>query len=107
MTELRIKTGNNTGDLPSLYTYAPHMNYDTDEIDTYWQNLTDILNNIPNQLIKMRRTDNNGQVFKDGQNKNMGIWTLGNKIDRGNGGNLVNLRNTQTSVALTHISYLK
>ena len=45
-----------------------------------------ILKNIPKNNIICRRTDNNGRIKQNEENKEwIGKWTIGNKICEGNG----------------------
>ena len=40
---IRFKTGNSIKNLPILNTYAPHMNYDNDEIQGYWAGIQEYM----------------------------------------------------------------
>ena len=85
--EIRLKTGLGNKILSILNTYAPHMGYQTEQINTYWTTLNQYIDSIPNTHIRMWCTDNNGQITKptNTNTNNIGPWTLTNKTDKGNG----------------------
>ena len=78
--ELRLNTENKINNISIANSYA-HPNYydnDNDKINDYWGNLNASLQTIPRKLIKLRGTDNNGQVKQDINNyNNIGKWTMG------------------------------
>ena len=84
--EIRIKTGKLTKNLSILNTYAPDSNYEFNEIREYWEAVDNFAHNLPKNLIKCWRTDNNGQPQNNEENKKyIGKWTLENKEPNING----------------------
>ena len=72
--------------IPVIYNYSQLLRSTYElrwgEINTYWADIKRIDDNIPSKLIKMRRTDNNGQVAANETNSNIiGNCDLGNKTD--------------------------
>ena len=89
--EIRLKTGSKNQIISILNTYAPHMWYQTEHINTYWTTLNQYIDTIPNTYIRMWCTDNDGQITKppDNNANNIGHWTLTNKTDKGDGAKLI------------------
>ena len=50
--EILLKTGNNIPNISILNTYAPHMGYNTTEINDYWGDINNYLNIISTKLVK-------------------------------------------------------
>ena len=73
-----------------LNTYAPHTQYNQDELDKYRDDIGSTIKHIPNNVINLLRTGNNGQVSKTKFSHNcIGDWAISNKTDKGNGENIV------------------
>ena len=78
--EIRIKTGNSIKNISILNTYAPHVGYPAETIKQYWDMVNAYISLIPNNLIRLWCTDNNGQLSKT-DNNNIGPWALGGKLE--------------------------
>ena len=89
--EIRSKTGKSINNLSILNTYAPHMQYDQEDISNYWEEVRKTLDGVHKNLIKIWRTDNNGKIAQTEQNESIGKWTIGTKTDIGNGGNFASI----------------
>ena len=63
------------------------MSYDKEEIKEYRAKIQKYIKTIPNNVIKMRRTDNNGQIAQNDTSNSIGKWTSANANEKGNGGN--------------------
>ena len=89
--EIGSDTGKAKQNLSILNSYDPHMGYAIEQIDEYWETLSQHIQSIPNTNIKMRCAGNNGQISQDtrGNTKFIGKWTISNNAEKGNGGNLV------------------
>ena len=84
-----------------LNTYAPHMGYQHEQIETYWVALNRHIGAIPKSFIRMWRADNNEQVAQISNNNNVnniGKWAMANKADKGDGAHL-----TQTCINREYI----
>ena len=80
--EIRLKTGNSIKNISIINTYAPHIGYPTEIIEEYWKYIEAYTSLIPNNLIKIWCTDNNGQLSRNETNqKYIGKWTMGNKLE--------------------------
>ena len=55
------------------------MKYDQGEIQRYWGNIQKYIKDIPNNIIKMRRTDNNGKIAQNETCNSIGKWTIAKK----------------------------
>ena len=79
--EIRLKTGLKNQTLSILNSYAPHMGYQIEQINSYWYTLNQYIDAIPKTYIPMWCTDNNGQISKPSNttSNNIGIWTLAKK----------------------------
>ena len=78
MVEIRLKTGNATKDISILNTYAPHNGYPVEIINRYWEDINAYTSLLPQNLIKIWCTDNNGQLSNNDTNtQNIGKWTVG------------------------------
>ena len=76
LTELRLKTGKSIEDISILNPYAPHIGYPITHINNYWGTANAYISLIPNKLVRIRRTDNNGQLGGNETNQsNIGPWT--------------------------------
>ena len=85
--ELRFKTGDSVKNISIINTYAPHMSYDKEEINKYWNKTQKLIKNIPNNLIKIWCTDNNGKIAQDETYNSIGKWTIAHGNEKGNGEN--------------------
>ena len=85
LMEIIFKTGNHIRNLSILYTYAPRMQYDEEEIEEYWAAVQEYIDKIPHNLIKMRRIDTNGQIAQWENINAVGKWTTPNKTEQRNG----------------------
>ena len=84
--EIRIKTGKNLQNINILNTYAPDMNHNDNDIYQYWQQVERLIEKIPKKITQIWCTDNNGQIARNGNNKNhIGKWTTSTKTEAGNG----------------------
>ena len=63
--EIRVRTGNIIQNISILNTYLHHMQYNQDELDKYWADIENAFKHIHNNLVNLRRTDNNGQIAKN------------------------------------------
>ena len=72
------------------------MGYQTEQINSYWATLNQYMDTIPKNYIRMWCADNNGQISKplNTSSNYIGNWTLTNKTEKGNGGNLISTCNT-------------
>ena len=79
--EIRLKTGNKHKKLSITNSYAPHMGYGEKHRTDYWGNMNKRIQNIPQNHIKMRCTDNNGQIAQDNiqRDKTIGKWAISKK----------------------------
>ena len=64
MMEIRIKTGSKLANISILNTYAHPNNYTDSQILDFWTNINSYIASIPRKLIRIWRTDNNGQVIR-------------------------------------------
>ena len=87
--EIRLKTGKSIKNISILNSYAPHMSYDKEEIKEYWARIQKYIDTIPNNLIKMWRADNNGQIAQNDTCNSIGKWTIANADETGNDGNFL------------------
>ena len=79
--EIRIKTGKHMRNINILNTYAPDMNHNNDEINQYWQEVERLIDKIPKKITQIWRTDNNGQIARNKNNKDhIGKWTIGKQL---------------------------
>ena len=85
--EIRHKTGNSINNISILSPYAPHIGYDK-EINEYWAKIQNYIKPMPSNLIKMRRTDNNGQIASNKTCNLIGKWTIAKTNEEGNGENI-------------------
>ena len=87
--EIRLKTGNSIKNISILNTYAPHIGYPAETIENYWKYIEAYTSLIPNNLVKIWCTDNNGQLSQNtANNKYIGKWTLCTKLENINSRNL-------------------
>ena len=87
---LRLQTGKSIHNHSILKTYDPHMQYSQDDINHYWNDVSDTVGKIPKNLIKIRRADNNGSIAQSKLNGSIGKWAIKN-TGRGNGENFENI----------------
>ena len=65
-----------------LNTYAPHMQYNKEEIDIYRGDVNIVTKTLPFNLIKIRCTVNNGKIARSSYNyDSTGGRTLGVEIE--------------------------
>ena len=83
--EIIVKTEKPLQNISITNSYAPHNGYNVDTIDKYWIDVRSHLENINRKHIKLRCTDNNGQIHNDGNNNNVGKWTIANALNDRNG----------------------
>ena len=70
-------------------------------IGKYWEYMDAYISLIPNNLIKIWRTDNNGQLSRNDTNSQyVGKWTLGGKLENPNSQNLSRICENNEWVAL-------
>ena len=75
--EIRLKTGKSIKDISILNTYTPHTGYPIEYINRYWGKVKAYISLIPNKLIKIWRTDNNGQLCRNDANQTNKHWAMG------------------------------
>ena len=63
------------------------MSYEKEEIEEYWAKIQKYIKTIPNNLIKMWCTDNNGQIAQNDTCNSIGKWTIASVNEKENGGN--------------------
>ena len=63
------------------------MNYEKDEIEECWAKIQKHVKTITNELIKLRRTDNNGKIAQNATSNLIGKWAIANTNEKGNGEN--------------------
>ena len=104
IVEIRLKTGDPIKNISILNTYAPHIGYPTDTMKEYWEYIAAYTSLIPNNLVKIWRTDNNGQLSQNETNKKyIGKWTMGNRLGNINSQNLSkNCGNNELVARNTH-----
>ena len=83
--ELRLKTVDSINNISIINTYAPHMSYEWEEINKYWSKTQKLLKNIPNNLIKIWRTDNTGQIAHGETYNSIGKWTTAKEMKKETG----------------------
>ena len=83
--EIRLKTADSINNISIFNTYAPHMSYDKGEINKYWNKTHKLIKSIPNNLIKIRRTNNNGQIAQDETYSPIGKWAIVKENKKRNG----------------------
>ena len=89
MVEIRLKTGNSIKNLSILNSYVPNIGYPTETIDKYWVYVEAYISLIPNNMVKIWRADNNGQLRRNGTNSNyIGESALENKLGNVSSNNL-------------------
>ena len=67
------------------------MGYNLDEINTYWIDINDYINTVPCNLVKIWRTDNDGQIAKSNdfpKNNLTGGQTTDKRREKGDAVNL-------------------
>ena len=102
--EIRLKTGNSIKNLSILNTYAPHIGYHAETLKLYWGMVIAYTSLIPNNLVRVWRTDNNGQLQKT-DNNNVGPWAMWKKLENANSINIAECIDQHDWVASnTHIS---
>ena len=75
--EIRLKTGNPIKSTHTKLLCAPHIGYHTETLGKYWEYMDAYISPIPNNLIKIWRTDNNGQLSRgDINSQYIGKWAL-------------------------------
>ena len=78
LMEIQFKTGDNIPNISILNSYAPHMGYNSIEINKYWNDINNYLNIISTDLVKIWCADNNGQLSRNDTNQtNIGPWAKG------------------------------
>ena len=94
--QISLNTGQKNKTLQILNTYAPHMVYNQENRDEYWEEIKNILQNIWKKDMMIWTTDNNGQIARTDQNDNspdettlkttgIGRWHLAKESEKGNG----------------------
>ena len=62
------------------------MQYKKKEIDRYWGSVKNVTQAIPNNIIKIRRTDSDRGIARSSYNTDsVGEWALRKEIAPGNG----------------------
>ena len=69
--EVTIETGSEIYDLSIANSYAPHMGYSEPEVDEYWTQVNERMDNIPRTHIKLWMAENNGQIAQSNDYKNI------------------------------------
>ena len=67
--EIRVKTGKLTKNLSIPNTYAPDSNYEFNDIRERWETVGDFARNLPTNITKCWRKDNNGQPKRNENNQ--------------------------------------
>ena len=63
------------------------MRYDKEEIKEYWAKIQKYIKTIRGNLIKMRRTDDNGDIAQNETCNLIGKWAIAKTNEKGNGEN--------------------
>ena len=62
------------------------MGYGDHAVNSYWYELNEHMDQVPNKYIKIRMADNNGKIKQNIENKlYVGRWAYSNRTEKGNG----------------------
>ena len=74
-----------------MNTYSPRTGYDVETIKDYRGKTNAYISLIPTKYIKLWCTDNNGEIYRNGNNKHcVGDRDMGDKTAKVNGEHLIN-----------------
>ena len=80
--EILRTTGKSIKNISILNTYASHSGYLAELINKYCAGIEAYLSLLPNNLAKIWRTAKNGELSWSNTNKqNVGLWTIGWKLE--------------------------
>ena len=104
--EIRLKTGLKNQTPSIYYTYAHHIGYRHEHIETYWATLIQYIDTIQKSFIRMWCVDDNGQIAHTANNtNNIGKWTMANKSEKATVETSYKLVPNTITFAQTHTKY--